>query len=282
MKNIKFPRIIKIIFILAIIFFIFIMILRFFGTSGLKVKEYKIVNTNINENYHGLKIVHFSDIHYKTTIDYDDLEEIVEKINYINPDIVVFTGDIFDSHLKYDEKDIENLATLFRKIKASYKKYAISGNHDNLDMWKSVINSSDFINLNDNYELIYMNDLKPILIAGISSGLDNIEEKLLKVNKYLYSDEANQIYSILLMHEPDNIKYTEDFDLVLAGHSHNGQVRLPFIGSIITPNGSKNYYDEYYKVKDTELYISGGIGTSIVKLRMFNRPSINFYRLTNK
>lgn len=282
MEDIRIPKFVKVILILAILLFIFLMYLRFIATSGLKVKEYKIVNSNITENYHGLKIVHFSDIHYKSTIDYKDLKEIVDKINYIKPDIVVFTGDIFDSHIDYTENDVKNITDLFGEIKASYKKYAINGNHDSMALWKSVINNSNFIDLNDNYELIYMNNQRPILIAGISSGTSNINQKLSKINQYLISDKANQIYSILLMHEPDNINYTTDFDLVLAGHSHNGQIRLPFIGAIKTPIGSKQYYDEYYKVNNTDLYISSGLGSSIFNLRFMNKPSINLYRLTNK
>lgn len=282
MEDIRIPKFVKVILILAILLFIFLMYLRFIATSGLKVKEYKIVNSNITENYHGLKIVHFSDIHYKSTIDYKDLKEIVDKINYIKPDIVVFTGDIFDSHIDYTENDVKNITDLFGEIKASYKKYAINGNHDSMPLWKSVINNSNFIDLNDNYELIYMNNQRPILIAGISSGTSNINQKLSKINQYLISDKANQIYSILLMHEPDNINYTTDFDLVLAGHSHNGQIRLPFIGAIKTPIGSKQYYDEYYKVNNTDLYISSGLGSSILNLRLMNKPSINLYRLTNK
>ncbi len=282
MEEIRIPKTLKISLLVIIIIFIILMYLRFISTSGLKVKEYKVVNSNITENYHGLKIVHFSDIHYKSTINYKDLEKVINKINYIKPDIVVFTGDIFDKHINYNEADIKNITNLFKKIEVSYKKYAISGNHDNIEMWKSVINNSDFINLNDNYELIYMNEQQPILISGISSGTSNVNDKLLNVNKYLFSDEANQIYSILLMHEPDNIKYTSDFDLVLAGHSHNGQVKLPYIGAIFTPNGSKKYYDEHYKVNKSNLYISSGLGSSILNLRFFNKPSINLYRITNK
>ena len=282
MKENKIPNSIKIILLISIIVFIFLMYLRFVSTNGLKVKEYKIVNSNITENYHGLKIVHFSDVHYKSTINYKDLEEIVNRINYIKPDIVVFTGDLFDIHIDYSEKDIKDLTNLLSKIEVSYKKYAIDGNHDKEEMWKSVINNSGFVDLKDNYELIYINNQKPILLAGISSGTTDVEAKLLNVNKYLYSDNANQIYSILLMHEPDNIKYTSDFDLALAGHSHNGQVRLPYIGAVFTPNGSKKYYDEYYKVNKTDLYISSGLGSSILNLRFFNKPSINLYRITNK
>ncbi len=58
-------------------------------------------------------------------------------------------------------------------------------------------------------------------------------------------------------------------------------VRLPFIGAIYTPKGAKKYYKEYYKVKNTDMYISNGLGTTIMNLRLFNKPSISLYRLTN-
>ena len=280
--DIRLNRSVKIIAIIFIMICSFVLYLRFVSTSGLKVKEYKVVNKNITNEYHGLKIVHFSDIHYKSTIKYKDLEKIVEKINYINPDIVVFTGDLFDKSLSYSDNDLKNLIKLFSLIKSSYKKYAIIGDNDNIENYKKVIGNSGFVDLNDNYELIYNKNSKPILIAGISSGTTNVNSKMLKVQDYLLSDEANQIYSILLMHEPDNIKYTDSFDLVLAGHSLNGQIKIPFIGGLRKMNGAKMYYDEYYKVNNTDLYISGGLGSTTVNLRYFNKPSINFYRITNK
>ena len=69
---------------------------------------------------------------------------------------------------------------------------------------------------------------------------------------------------------------------MLSGHSHLGQVRLPFIGSIITPQGAKKYYDEQYKVSNADLYINGGIGTSTLDFRFFAKPSINLYRFYTK
>lgn len=92
------------------------------------------------------------------------------------------------------------------------------------------------------------------------------------------------IYSILLMHEPDYVDNIDlnNYDLILAGHSHGGQVRLPLIGSIITPVGSKKYHNEYYNISGKPLYVSSGIGTSLMRLRLFEHPSFNFYRLSNK
>ena len=93
------------------------------------------------------------------------------------------------------------------------------------------------------------------------------------------------MFTITLLHEPDsidNILNTEHVDLALAGHSHNGQIRLPFIGALKTVNGAKKYKNEYYHIGNTDLYISGGIGTSDMKLRFFDRPSISIYRLVEK
>jgi predicted MPP superfamily phosphohydrolase len=86
------------------------------------------------------------------------------------------------------------------------------------------------------------------------------------------------------MHTPDTIIKVEkyNFDLVLAGHSHNGQVRLPYIGAIITPLGSKKYHEDHYKVNDSQLFISGGLGISTISFRFFNKPSFNLYRLVEK
>ena len=98
-----------------------------------------------------------------------------------------------------------------------------------------------------------------------------------------FNYEENNYYKILITHEPDTYEKIKDknIDLFLAGHSLNGQVRLPFIGSIYTPTGAKKYYDSKYKIDNTEIYISNGLGTSKIPYRLNNRPSINLYRFYN-
>lgn len=279
--DIKLHRSVYIIGLIVIIITLFFLYLRFISTSGFIVKEYRVTNNNIGD-YNGLKVVHFSDIHYKSTFDYQDFEEVIEKINYINPDIVVFTGDIFDKKLSYSSKDIKDLTTLFGKIKASYKKYSIRGDNDKEEYYNTIIGNSNFTDLSNNYDLIYSKSVNPILIAGVSSGEENVSNKLLNANRYLLSDEGEKVYSILITHEPDNAKYAGNFDLILAGHSLNGQIKLPGIGGIKKVDGARTYYDEHYKISKSDLYISGGLGTTKVNLRYFNKPSINFYRIVSK
>lgn len=253
----------------------------YIGTKGLKVKEYKVIDKNLPNDFYGLKIIHISDIHYGLFYDINKLKKLVEKINTLNPDIVVLTGDLIDINPKDDEKK-EIIETL-SKINTNIKKYATKGNLDT-DVFDEIINKTGFINLNDTYDIIYSKTSK-IMIAGLSSNLNdkqNINNKLEATYNYLNENEIS--FKILLMHEPDYIEKINQntFNLILAGHSHNGQVNLPIIGSIYTPNGSKKYYKEFYETKFGKLYISSGIGTSKLPIRIFNKPSINFYRLVNK
>lgn len=278
----------KFIIILVIIILILglgLLYSRFIATSGLKVKEYKVVNNKITDSYHGLKIIHLSDIHYNSTINEKELNNIVDKVNEIKPDIVVLTGDLIDERLSYDKDIISNCLS---KIEAKLGKFAVSGNHDiPLDDYNYIIKESGFTSLDNKYELIYSKTSEPIIISGIGYGDEDIGIKTEQYDKYiseLKADDIKPIYSILLVHEPDTVDNLDlnKYDLVLAGHSHGGQVRIPFIGKLYTPEGAKKYYDEYYKINNTDLYISSGLGTSMYKFRLFNRPSFNFYRITNK
>ncbi len=287
-KEKKKHPIIKFLIIFVLIITAILLYSRFIATKGLVTKEYKITSSNIQDNFHGFKIVHISDIHYGRTTDKKDLEKIVNEINLLKPDIVVLTGDLIDKDTKLNETLKSEIIESLNSISVTVGKYAISGNHDNnFSEWESIINDSGFKNIGDNYELIYSDGYTPILLAGLSSNLNNqtdITERYNKILTYATEENIRDLYKILLIHEPDyinNIDYS-NFNLILAGHSHNGQVRLPFIGGIVLPNGAKKYYKEYYKLNNTDLYISSGIGTSQISFRLFNRPSINFYRLTNK
>ncbi len=285
----------------VLVFFIIVLSLllysRYISTSGLIVKEYKIESDTLPIEAHGFKIVHLSDIHYGSTINKNRLEAIVEEINLLKPDIVVLTGDL------YDEVDIntEDIIEVLSKIEVSVAKYAISGNHDYVrNDYHEVIEASGFINLDNTYDLIYYGGYEPILIAGMSTNLLGPSfDKLATTFDYLNSfknieglseeqitslKEDEPKYKILLVHEPDFIEdYDyEQFDLILAGHSHNGQVRLPFTGALHIPNGAKKYYEPYYDLGESQLYISSGLGTSTIDFRFFNKPSINLYRITKK
>ncbi len=259
---------------------------RFIATSGLITKEYLVTNENLPDSFYGLKVAHISDVHYGQTTKKKEIEYLVKRVNETNPDIIVITGDLLDRNKEYTQEDLNSLEEQLNKLEANLGKYIIMGNHDNTqDDYHTVISNIDFTNLDDSYQILYNGDNNPILIAGISTGeygnlfaAEKAENALKKI------EEIDSKYNILIMHEPD---YIDEFDyskfqLILAGHSHNGQVRFPFIGAIVLPPHARKYYDSHYTLDNTELYISSGVGTSTIKFRFFNRPSFNLYRIVNK
>ena len=246
--------------ILSIIFCLFLIIIycRFKATTGLKVYEYKVTDSSLPDSFHGVKVVQFSDLYYGNTVDINYLSEIVSSINKLKPDIVVFTGDLISINIDDETKNkiIESLGS----IKFSIGKYAIKGDSDN-DLFDGIINSSGFINLtNTSVNAFYKGDI-PINISN--------------------QDIQSDLFNILLIHEPDSIDSFENkFNLVLSGHSLNGQINIPIIKKLFLKNGSKKYYNGYYDINGSPLYVSNGIGTTNFKYRLFNKPSVSLYRLT--
>lgn len=272
--------------IIFIILFLTIIYARYIGTMGFDTKEYTILDKDIPIDFDGIKIIHFSDLHYNRAISLSKVKSIVEEINIINPDIVVFTGDLIDKDVILTDKDYNDLTNLLSKIEAKYGKYAVMGNHDyekDKEKVVSVYNSSNFKYLENEYDIIYGKNNETIFVGGIgnvSNGQDDID----KTMSYI-KDNTDITYKIILVHEPDisdKIINNYKVNLILAGHSHNGQIRMPLIGPIYTPPYAKKYYDNHYNIDGTNLYISSGIGVSTFNYRLWNRPSINFYRINKK
>lgn len=276
-------KIIRFLLILTLIIILIILYARYIGTSGLITKEYKIETYDIDDKFNGLKIVHFSDLHYLRVTNNNTLNKIVNEINTINPDIVFFTGDLLDKDYNPNEEETNLLINSLKNIKSKYGKYSIIGNHDDkkdIELLQKIYTNSNFSLLQNNYDIIYEENNNKLFIGGIDTYTHN-KSDIDKTMNY-FNDNEDIKYKIILVHEPDytdKILENYDIDLILSGHSHNGQINIPYIKNIFLPYGSKNYYKEYYKINDTDLYISSGIGLSMVNLRLFNRPSINFYRI---
>lgn len=276
------------IFSVLAIFFLTYFIITYskeIAIGNIKTNEYNINSKLITKEYHGTKVVHFSDIHYGTSIDKELLTNIVNEINLTKPDIVIFTGDLFDKDVTLNSNDLEDLSKILSKIDSTYGKYAIKGDNDFIDAWSMVIENSGFIDINNTYDCIYNKNNEVIMISGLSSNIKDkksISKKLENIYDYLNNNKVT--YSILALHEPDfidkiNLKM---FNLVLAGHTLGGEVKLPIIGGTNYPKYGKKYIKNYYKKSNTDIYISNGLGTSDLKMRLFNNPSFNLYRLRKK
>ena len=250
---------------------------KFIENRSLIIKEYKIKNINFTDNFYGLKIVHISDILYGS-INKKQLNKLVDKINKINPDIIIITGNFC---IDVTDEKITDLNIALTKMNAKIKKYVISGNLDEKETYDKIIENTGFKNLNNDYDLIYNTNFKTILFTGLEE--ENMQENLNQISNKLQETNKHQdiAYTVLLTHKPDSIEQIEyeKFDLILSGHSLNGQVNLPIYGPLIKLEGSKKFYKEHYQFDNTQLYISRGIGTLNNNIRLFNKPAINLYRL---
>lgn len=246
---------------------------RFIGTYGLEIKEYSIVDNTLPSNFEGVKIVHISDIHYGSIVDKKRLDNIVDEVNKQKPDIVIFTGDLYDESIVVNDRVKEEITSSLKNIKSNIGSYAVIGNHDYSDtVYKELIESSNFTYLENESRIIYYGDGDPIELIGYDDAWKSTPD---------YSIELSGYYKMALIHEPDEVDNILDKNirLVFAGHSHGGQVRFPIVGAVHTPQGAKKYTNDYYEFGSTKLYVSYGIGTSLLKFRYFNHPSINVYRL---
>ncbi|MBR5662977.1 MAG: metallophosphoesterase [Bacilli bacterium] len=266
----------KLIIILLIILVLIALVLlfnKYFIAHNIKVKEYGIIDKNIPDNYHGLKIVQYSDILYGKSTTLKDLNKLVTKINELKPDIVIFTGDLFIKDIKINEKELNKIKDILSNINAKYAMYAVIGDNDlkYKDSFYQVF-QDDYIILDNESSLFYINEDIPIRITGINNTL----------KEELFSED-DTIYDILITHKPDNIiKLKNKYNLAFAGHSMGGQIKLPFFGSLIKLKGAKTYISGEYNLNDTKLYVNDGIGSQNISMRVNNYPKINFYRLYNK
>lgn len=230
------------------------------------INKLKLTSSKLNEP---LRITQITDFHSNQNINLNDL---FEDVKAFNPHIIMLTGDIIDSKTRdftYAERILKNSKAITNNV------YFVNGNHELLNK--------------DYSKFQYLLEQNGITILDDSSRILDIDNNRIKVigasfyaneNDYrdLFKDINPQEYNILLSHSPNRpIKYLdEDTDLILSGHTHGGQVRLPLIGGIIAPGqGAFPKYDKgIYQIGNTTLYIDSGLGNSVYPIRMFNRVQI--------
>ncbi len=273
-------RIFKVLIAIFIITLSFLLYNNYITTKGLTLNEKRVVLNNIPESFNGAKIIHFSDVHYGSNIFIDEIKELVKKVNETKPDIILFTGDLIEAKYQIKTKEQEYLIKELNKLDAELGKYAVSGDEDN-ETLNTILTQAGFTLLDNNYDLIYKDTNTPILITGISHNID-----IKKAFAY-YADEKNDknIFNILIMHEPDHIDQIIDkynVNLSFNGGNLNGMIYVPKIGGLITRKNAKKYTKDHYKIKNTNMFISSGVGTDNIGIRLFTRQSINLIRLSKK
>lgn len=243
----------------------------------LKVNEIELLDNDVS-----FKVVHFTDTHIKKDYKVKDLDKITNLINEANADFIVFTGDLYDHYLSYN--DDNNLIALLTKLEANIAKIAIWGNHDYgggaENVYQSIMEESGFNLIKNTNEIYTLDDGKRILFTGI-------DDTMLGNPKTTTIDDLSYDYALFLTHEPDVIdNYSLDnYNMILAGHTHGGQIDipfLPFINDMILKIASfSSKYDAGLNKLEQEqyLYISTGLGTTKLSLRFNVVPEISIINI---
>lgn len=241
----------KILLIVIIILGILLLYMNKIEPKMLKINEYNIINNKIPQSFNGTKILHISDILYKTTTNKNTLKNIEEKVKLTNPDIIIITGNI-TSIIKQTEEDIKELNNFLKEISKNKETFIVKGDQDT--EYSKILKNTEITKLDNETKELYNKQNEKIIITN---NLDN---------------EENTSYKITIINNYDNYK-NNNSDLILAGNNLRGEI---YLGKPIL---SKNKYkDNYYEKNNAKIYISNGIGSNH-KLRLFNPPSLNIYRL---
>ena len=250
------------------------------GNTALELNTYTISSDRLPEAFDGYRIAHVSDLH-NTEMGKDN-EKLLDMLREADPDIIAITGDLIDSR----NTDID-IALQFTKAAMEIAPcYYVTGNHEarvsEYDELRGGLIEQGVLVLDDErieLELSY----ETIALFGVNDPsfqtdyLFGDSETVMQGKLQEISDEEND-FTILLSHRPElfGVYADSNMDLVLSGHAHGGQFRLPFVGGLVAPNqGLFPKYDAgLYTEENTNMIVSRGIGNSILPFRFNNRPEV--------
>jgi predicted MPP superfamily phosphohydrolase len=243
-------------------------------------------NSEIPQSFNDFKIVQISDLHNKSFG--KKQSRLSHKLQKINPNIIVITGDLIDK----DKTDIEVAMDFVVQAVEISPVYYVSGNHEKIsgkyNLLKSKLIQAGAIVLDNDIATVKINGESIHLVGLMDVGFyayGYTTESVLRSNLTSLLDSANS-FSIVLSHRPEFINdYVKcNAKLVLTGHAHGGQIRLPFIGGLVAPG--QGFFPKYtngsHTIDGTTMIVSRGLGNSIFPFRVFNRPEIVVVKLVSE
>ena len=246
--------------------------------NRLEVSHYTVDSDKIPDEFDGFRILHLSDFHCDTTAG------LSNAIRGEKPDIICVTGD-----MTHDTGAYTPFTDLLNELIEVAPVYIVSGNHD---IWRNDYNA--LMKICEKMGAVHLKD-KSVRIEknGTSITLSGIEDPASvnhhtiskRINESLEKLEMNDDFNILLVHRANLLDIFENkgFDLILSGHMHGGQFRLPGVGGVVSPKTNfmskgriffPKYFGGEYNMDDTKMIVSRGVGNPTILPRIFNRPEI--------
>ena len=242
-----------------------------------KVNRYKIPIAKLPLSFHGFTLAQLTDLHLGFLVSGSFVEGIVHRTNRLGTDLIVCTGDYV--HERNSIQQIDKVWPILSKLEAKHGVYSVLGNHDH---WADTDRSLYWLERTGQN---IRHECKPIYKGSdriIIGGAGDYWEDELKIDKTFSCSDENEC-RVLLAHNPDSIdaEFKTSLSLVLSGHTHGGQVVIPFLGPPVLPVKNKDYSSGLISTPRTQLFISRGIGWAIYPVRFNCYPEIAVLELVN-
>ena len=256
--------------------------------NSMAITKFEYFNEKIPSEFDDFTIAHISDLHNKKFG--EDQIKILNKVKSASPDIIVITGDLIDRR-RYD---LETAMIFIMGAIDIGPVYYVSGNHEAWSGKFSSIKESLIdtgVNIIDNTEIELFKGKSSINILGVSDPDFFTSDYLEGTNTTEMTQKLNQWstdndFKILLSHRPElfDLYCDNNMDLIFTGHAHGGQFRIPFVGGLIAPDQGlfPQFTSGSYHKNSSTMFVSRGLGNSIVPIRIFNRPEIVVVTLKSK
>jgi predicted MPP superfamily phosphohydrolase len=250
----------------------------FIERNTVRINRYKIPIADLPNSFHGFTLAHLTDLHFGFLVSKAFVEGIVQKINRLRTDVIVCTGDYVQARSTIEK--IDEVWPILSKLKAKHGVYSVLGNHDH---FADVANRSLYWLERTGQDIRHK--CKPlckgkdrIIIGGTG---DYLKDKL-EIDKTFSCSEEKDC-RLLLSHNPDSLdtQFSTPLSLMISGHTHGGQVVIPFYGPPVLPVKNKNFKSGLIATPKTQLFISKGIGWSIFPVRFNCYPEIAILELVN-
>ena len=285
----------------AIVLLIVIALLLFcsYQNRHLETTYYTYKAEQFGADLEGYRIVQISDLHNAKFGKHN--QKLVDRVRECEPDMIVLTGDLVDSN----HTNVDRAVQFVDEIVKICPVYYVTGNHEywleasEYDELMSGLTGAGAVILDDQVVEISRGDAKFRLVGLDDRSLSDGTLEALFSDESIRHDQAGQKeetadnensekkeFTVVLAHEPQYLaRYASaGVDLVLSGHAHGGQFRLPFVGGIVAPD--QGFLPEYtageYYMNGTEMIVSRGLGNSVIPVRLFNYPEIVCVELVGK
>lgn len=286
-KNTAFQKPKRVILMTLIVLLAIFTVITLWENITVGTTFFKITSDRLPASFNGFKIAQISDLHNVELG--QDHSEIIRILKEEKPQIIVITGDLIDSnHL-----DMDTAISFVQQAVNIAPCYYVTGNHEawikeNYQKLEDRLLDSNVIILHDEV-VIFERDSESIQLIGLDdpefSDQDSYIQQIVLSTKLSNLNLDNR-FRLLLSHRPEAFDAYVDnnIDLVLSGHTHGGQFRLPFIGGVVVPNQGffpKVDAGEYHEF-NTTMIVSRGLGNSIIPIRINNRPEVVIVELVSQ